>query len=240
MYGILSLFTIHLECVGIFSLWYIFPFDIFRRARISIKKEAPVNFLTDSQEGRSILRTTDVLVHEWVGGKYACVDLTEVSPLAGLGTGDFTAGHAALKATSNKVAKHEKACSDNQHVFIPFAFDTFDFLAPEVVDLLKRVQRVMHNNIVSPRSLNVFFRRICFVIQKDLAAQLIVRIPFNPFVIILLYNYIILAIMSDKKSKKYKLLIFLTILLIIFSYNNILNDTVEKYLLSKNIDLPSS
>jgi hypothetical protein len=46
--------------------------------------------------------------------------------------------------------------------------------------------------------------------------------------------------MSDKKSKKYKLLIFLTILLIIFSYNNILNDTVEKYLLSKNIDLPSS
>jgi hypothetical protein len=106
------------------------------------------------------------------------VDLTEVSPLVGLGSEDFTAGNAALKAASSKVAKHEKACSDNQHVFIPFAFDTFDFLAPEAVDLLKRVQRVMHINIVSPRSLNAFFRRICFVIQKDLAAQLIVRIPF--------------------------------------------------------------
>ncbi|KAK2380676.1 hypothetical protein QL285_068351 [Trifolium repens] len=42
---------------------------------------------------------------------------------------------------SNKVAKHEKACSDNQHAFIPFAFDTFGFLAPDVVDLLQRVHK---------------------------------------------------------------------------------------------------
>ncbi|PNX59641.1 auxilin-like protein, partial [Trifolium pratense] len=31
-------------------------FDIFRRAGISMKKEAPVNFLTDPQEARSTLR----------------------------------------------------------------------------------------------------------------------------------------------------------------------------------------
>ncbi|KAL4564082.1 hypothetical protein LXL04_028133 [Taraxacum kok-saghyz] len=53
-------------------------------------------------------------------------------------------GQAALKAASCKVMKHEKACLENQHVFIPFAFDTFGFLAPEAVDLLNRVQRVMH------------------------------------------------------------------------------------------------
>jgi hypothetical protein len=53
---------------------------------------------------------------------------------------DFIARQAVLKAVSNKVVKHEKACSDNQHVFIPFAFDTFRFLAPVVVDLLQRVQ----------------------------------------------------------------------------------------------------
>ncbi|MCI67229.1 xylem serine proteinase, partial [Trifolium medium] len=57
-----------------------------------------------------------------------------------LGTRDFTVGQAALKAASSKVAKHKKACSDNQHVFISSAFDTFGFLAPEVVDLLRRVQ----------------------------------------------------------------------------------------------------
>jgi hypothetical protein len=88
-------------------------------------------------------------------------------------TRDFTVGHAALKATSSKVEKHEKVCSDNQHVFISFAFDTFGFLAPETVDLLKRVQ-----NIMSPRSLNVVFRMIGFVIQKGLAAQLVISLPF--------------------------------------------------------------
>jgi hypothetical protein len=59
----------------------------------------------------------------------------------GIEDGDFIAGQAALKATSNKVVKHEKVCSDNQHVFIPFAFDTFEFLTPDVVDLLQRVQK---------------------------------------------------------------------------------------------------
>ena len=98
-----------------------------------------VNFLTDALDRRSTLRPADVMVYGWVGGKHACVDLTGVSPLVGLGVGPFTVAQAALKATSNKVAKHKKMCSDNEHVFKPFAFDTFDFLAPEVVDLLLRV-----------------------------------------------------------------------------------------------------
>ncbi|PNY14294.1 auxilin-like protein, partial [Trifolium pratense] len=112
--------------------------DIFKRAGVSVKKEVPVNFLTDPQEGRSTLRPADVLVYGGIGRKHACVDLTRVSPLVGLRTGDFIVGQEALKAASSKVVKHEKACSDNQHVFIPFAFDTFGFLAPDVVDLLKR------------------------------------------------------------------------------------------------------
>jgi hypothetical protein len=121
----------------------------------------------------------DVLVHRWIGGKHVGVNLTEVSLLVVLETEDFTVGHTALKTASSKVAKHEKMCSDNQHIFIPFTFDTFGFLAPEVVDLLKRVQTIMHNNIVSHRSLNVVFRRIDFVIQKGLAAQLVVRLPLS-------------------------------------------------------------
>ena len=111
------------------------------------------------------------------GGKHACVDLTGVSPLVGLGNHAFTAGQAALKAASCKVTKHEKACLDNQHAFIPFAFDTFGFLASEAVELLKRVQRVMHGNVTTPRSLNVVFKRLSFAIQKGLAAQLVARLP---------------------------------------------------------------
>jgi hypothetical protein len=37
-------------------------------------------------------------------------------------------GHTTLKTASSKAAKHEKACSDNKHAIISFAFDTFDFL----------------------------------------------------------------------------------------------------------------
>ncbi|GKE81925.1 hypothetical protein Tco_1551925, partial [Tanacetum coccineum] len=74
-----------------------------------------------------------------VGGKHACVDLTRVSPLMGLSSQGFTTSQATLKAASCKVTKHEKACIENQHVFILFAFDTFGFLAPEAVELLSRV-----------------------------------------------------------------------------------------------------
>ncbi|GJU74313.1 hypothetical protein Tco_1265718 [Tanacetum coccineum] len=152
-------------------------FDICRRDGISAKKEAPVNFLSDPSDGRSTLRPADVLVFGWVGGKHACVDLTGVSTLVGLSSRSFTAGQAALKAASGKVTKHEKACIDNQHVFIPFAFDTFGFLAPEAVELLSRVQRVMHSNVMTPRSTDVVFKRIGFAIQKGLAAQLVTRLP---------------------------------------------------------------
>nr|GEW35853.1 auxilin-like protein [Tanacetum cinerariifolium] len=114
-------------------------FDICRRVGIFTKKEAPVNFLIDLPDVRSTLRPTDVLVFGRVGGKHACVDLTGVSPLVGLSGRGFTVGQTALKAASCKVTKHEKACIENQHVFIPFAFDTFGFLAPEAVELLNRV-----------------------------------------------------------------------------------------------------
>jgi len=57
-----------------------------------VKKDAPVNFLIDPLDRRSTLRHADVMVYRWVGGKYACVDLTRVSPLMGLGAGPFTVG----------------------------------------------------------------------------------------------------------------------------------------------------
>jgi hypothetical protein len=59
-------------------------------------------------------------------------------------------GRVALKVASSKMVKHEKTSSGNQHVFIPFAFDTFVFLAPKTINLLKRVQKI----IVSPKSMN--------------------------------------------------------------------------------------
>ncbi|KAJ0492709.1 putative exostosin [Helianthus annuus] len=151
--------------------------DVLKRAGISAKKEAPVNFLTDPLEGRSTLRPADILVFGWEGGKHACVDLTRVSPLVGLKDKGFVVGQAVLKAEASKVAKHEKACLENQHVFVPFAFDTFGGLAPDAVRLLNRVQKVVNSNSSSPKVSNFVFSRIGFSIQKGVAAQLVARLP---------------------------------------------------------------
>lgn len=128
-----------------------------------MNKEAPLNFLIDSYEGILTLRSINVLVHGWIEERNACLKFTMVSLSVGPGTEGFTIGHATLKIALSKVAKHEKSCFDNQHAFISLAFDTFDFLEPEALNLLQKVQR---HNIVSHRTISVIFKKINFVIQK--------------------------------------------------------------------------
>jgi hypothetical protein len=89
-----------------------------------------------------------------------------------LGVGDFMMERTSIKGILNKMAKNEKMCSDNQLVFILFAIDIFDFLAPEVINLLKRFQKVMHN-IVPSRSMNIVFQKLSFAIQKGLVMHLL-------------------------------------------------------------------
>nr|GEV11162.1 hypothetical protein [Tanacetum cinerariifolium] len=94
---------------------------------------------------RHVFGEHDVHCNELPGFKLegnTCVDLTGVSPLMGLSSQSFTVGQTALKAASCKLTKHEKACIENQHVFVPFVFDTFGFLSPEALELLNRVQRL--------------------------------------------------------------------------------------------------
>nr|GEY10224.1 ribonuclease H-like domain, reverse transcriptase, RNA-dependent DNA polymerase [Tanacetum cinerariifolium] len=92
--------------------------------------------------------------------------LLTVFPLIRLRSHGFIVDQAALKVVSCKVTKHEKACIENQHVFIPFAFETFGFLAPEAMELLSRVQRVLHSNVMTPRSTNVVFNVLALQFKK--------------------------------------------------------------------------
>lgn len=59
-------------------------FDIFRWTRVYVKKKVLVIFFIHPHEGRPILRPDNVLMYVWVGGKYVCVDLTEVFSLVRL------------------------------------------------------------------------------------------------------------------------------------------------------------
>src|SRR4051812_25630976 len=75
-----------------------------------------------------------------------------------------------LKVASNKVVKHKKACSNNQHVLIPFFSNAFDFLAPRADDLLHRVQRLMNSKFVSLKS------RKLILSSKGLVTQLVIHL----------------------------------------------------------------
>ncbi|MFS8015208.1 hypothetical protein Hanom_Chr15g01353641 [Helianthus anomalus] len=85
--------------------------------------------------------------------------------------------YSFFREKKTKTMKHAKACAENQHVFIPFAFDTFGSLAPEAINFLTRVQRVIHSNCSTPRGQGFVFGRLGFAIQKGLAAQLVARLP---------------------------------------------------------------
>ncbi|PNX93035.1 ABC transporter G family member 26-like protein [Trifolium pratense] len=59
---------------GLSEVWVLLAMALCFRTvlPIYIKKEAPVNFLTDPQEARSTLRPADVLVFGWVDGRQSC------------------------------------------------------------------------------------------------------------------------------------------------------------------------
>jgi len=87
------------------------------------------------------------------------------------------------KANLDTFGEHAVHCKEflsfkNKHDFArDVLFDTFDFLAQEVVDLLRRVLRVMHNIVMSLMSMNNMFTRIGFTFLKGLTMQLVVCLP---------------------------------------------------------------
>ncbi|KAL8106507.1 hypothetical protein AgCh_023321 [Apium graveolens] len=80
---------------------------------------------------------------------------------------------AATKSPEAKVRKHDEACKNNQHVFMPFAFDTFEFLASDDVEFPRRVHKIMNKNVMTADSADYNFGMIEFAIQGGIAAQLV-------------------------------------------------------------------
>ncbi|KAF5189448.1 hypothetical protein FRX31_020965 [Thalictrum thalictroides] len=102
---------------------------------------------------------------------HVCVDITGESSMVGFGNIHFEVCQAARCATTVNEDKHGATCKANQHGFIPFAFDTFRFLASEALELFKRVHKVViDSNVMTTSSNEYVFRRISFAIQKGLEA----------------------------------------------------------------------
>jgi len=69
-------------------------------------------------------------------------------------------------------------CSDDQYSFTSLVFDTINFVTPEVVDLIQKFEMIMYNNVVSPRTKDVIFKRICFFMHKGLMTRLVICLSF--------------------------------------------------------------
>lgn len=121
--------------------------DICSKAGIMVRKEAPLGFL--SEVGRE-LRPADVLLFNWFQGKDACLDVTRVSPFAGIGATSWAPVAALSNAVEKKRKKYASKCEDNGYKFVPFAFSTFGELEVEALNTLLRVEAIAssHSNNV--------------------------------------------------------------------------------------------
>ncbi|GJV44923.1 putative reverse transcriptase domain-containing protein [Tanacetum coccineum] len=150
--------------------------DIYSKAGIMVRKEAPMGFL--SKDGND-LQPTDRLLLNWLQGKDAFLDVTCFSPFAGMGANSWSPGVALHNAVEKKKRKYASKCIDNRYKFIPFAFSTFGEFDKDALDTLSRIKSfsISHSNNV--KSGAFIFHGVSFFIQKEVGAQLVSRLPSN-------------------------------------------------------------
>ncbi|GJY13751.1 hypothetical protein Tco_0383060 [Tanacetum coccineum] len=150
--------------------------DICSKVGIMVRKEAPMGFLSD--DGKD-LRPADLLLFNWLQGKDACLDVTCISPFAGMGASSWAPGVALHNAVEKKKRKYASICEENGYKFIPFAFSTFGEFDTEALGTLSRIKSISISHSNNAKSGAFIFHRVSFCIQKGVGAQLVSRLPSN-------------------------------------------------------------
>jgi len=151
-------------------------FDICSKVGIMARKEAPMGFL--SEDGKD-LRPADLLLFNWFRGKDVCLDVTGISPFAGMGQSSWASRLALNYAVEKKKKKYASKYEENGYKFIPFAFSTFGELEEEALGTLSRIKSLAISHCNNTRIGVFIFRRLSFCIQKGVGAQLVSRLPSN-------------------------------------------------------------
>ncbi|GKB22008.1 hypothetical protein Tco_0855931 [Tanacetum coccineum] len=150
--------------------------DICSKVGIMVRKEAPMGFL--SGDGKD-LRPADLLLFNWLQGKDACLDVTCISPFAGMGATSCAPRVALHNAVEKKKKKYGSVCEENGYKFIPFAFSTFGEFDTDALDTLSRIKSISISHSNNAKSGVFIFHRVSFCIQKEVGAQLVSRLPSN-------------------------------------------------------------
>ncbi|GJV60519.1 hypothetical protein Tco_1466619 [Tanacetum coccineum] len=150
--------------------------DICSKVGIMVRKEAPMGFLLE--DGKD-LRPADLLLFNWLKGKDACLDVTCISPFAGMGASSWAPGVALHNAVEKKKRKYASICEKNGYKFIPFAFSMFGEFDTEALGTLSRNKSISISHSNNAKSGTFIFHRVSFCIQKGVGAQLVSRLPSN-------------------------------------------------------------
>jgi len=146
-----------------------------RQAGSRAVKDPPIILpVRDSQDNLTNLRPADLSI---LGDNNvtSCVDVTIISNLCPSNIGSSAKpGKAVEVSQAKKVAKHEKACMENNLDFVPFAVDVCGVHGSVAIDLLHRLATAYQARSMKPFSqcLTFCYRRISFAIQTAVANQL--------------------------------------------------------------------
>ncbi|GJR29739.1 putative RNA-directed DNA polymerase, eukaryota, reverse transcriptase zinc-binding domain protein [Tanacetum coccineum] len=106
------------------------------------------------------LRPADLLLFNWLQGKDACLDVTGISPFAGMGANSWAPTVALLNAVEKKKKKYASICEDNGYKFIPFAFSTFGEFDKDALDTLLRIKSISISHSNNVKSGKFIFHRL--------------------------------------------------------------------------------
>ncbi|GJZ78237.1 hypothetical protein Tco_0642909 [Tanacetum coccineum] len=129
-----------------------------------------------SEEDGKDLRHADLLLFNWLQGKDACLDVTCISPFAGMGATACVPGAALHNAVEKKKKKYGYVCEENRYKFIPFAFSMFGEFDTDALDTLSRIKSISISHSNNVKNGVFIFHRVSFCIQKGVGAQLVSRL----------------------------------------------------------------
>nr|GEY10506.1 beta-myrcene synthase [Tanacetum cinerariifolium] len=95
-----------------------------------------------------------------VGIMDACLDVTCISPFAGIGATSWAHGVALNNVMEKKKRKYASICEENGYKFIPFAFFLFEEFDTEALDTLSHIKSITISQSNNAKSGAFIFHRV--------------------------------------------------------------------------------
>ena len=125
-------------------------------------------------------RRADLRLHAWEEGRDLYLDIVGSSPLTVANLQHFRPGGAAVRAAEDKQARYAALLARQQPpvAFQAFSFETFGGLHEDALVLLKRLQGLLNQAILTQEDVEGYLvmRRVSFIIAAAVGRQLAARV----------------------------------------------------------------